>query len=61
VIAECLKTALPQHLSGGEEFKGAIQGAIKKLDEKKVKEIVDREWEKVAKLISACGPALNNG
>jgi hypothetical protein len=52
VIVNCLKSAFPQHLSGGEEFKKVIQGAIKKLDEKQVKEIVDREWEKVEKFVS---------
>jgi hypothetical protein len=60
VIADCLKAGFPQHLSGGEEFKKVIQGAIKKLDEKQVKEIVDREWEKVEKLVSSCGPVLND-
>jgi hypothetical protein len=60
-IADCLKVGLPQHLSGGEEFKKVIQGAIKKLDEKQVKEIVDREWEKVEKLTSGCDPALRDG
>jgi hypothetical protein len=61
VIADCLKSVLPQHLSGVEEFKEAIQNAIQKFDEEQVKEIVDKEWEKVEKFTSAWSPALLDG
>jgi hypothetical protein len=61
VIADCLKDALPQQLSGVEEFKEAIQGAVRELEEEQVKEIVDKEWEKVEKLVSTSGPALREG
>jgi hypothetical protein len=60
VIVNCLKSAFPQHLSGGEEFKKAFQGAIQKLDEKQVKKIVNKEWEKVEKIVSICGTARND-
>jgi hypothetical protein len=30
------------------------------LDGKQVKEIVDREWEKVDRFVSSCGPVLND-
>jgi hypothetical protein len=59
-MVDCLKAGLPQYLSRGEEFKEVIQGLIHKLDEKQVKEIVDREWEKVDRFVSSCGPGLND-